>query len=347
MNELKDWVCSSWFAPVGSSSVYPLLSKWVMYGEITGSSSCLGPSDEISHVYSLWATFIGLYIVGYVVERSIGVHEEDQQDDLFYDHLSEKKDLWFDFMTDTGDGGNSSYVMARLLAQPSLWLNKDDSMLKLSRRDLLLIGGDHVYVVFEEELPCFTSSKRWWVSGLDLSLHADIDVYQYQYFSELVKTKCKLDHILEDDSFFDLLLARKKRAIIGVLHVSAHLVVALILMLLLELGLETCIQHNLLATYGAIIYYASIFLYLWVFSTHVVSLVFGSYLYICINWLRIHFDEAFSSLRIANYKSFTRFYINLDSDLEVFTLAIDKVPKEWRLDPDWDAEAKRPQKWNH
>lgn len=76
---------------------------------------------------------------------------------------------------------------------------------------------------------------------------------------------------------------------------------------------------------GAIIYYASVFLYFWVFSTPVVSLVFGSYLYICINWLHIHFDEAFSSLRIANYKAFTRFHINCEGDLEVFTLAVDKV----------------------
>lgn len=73
------------------------------------------------------------------------------------------------------------------------------------------------------------------------------------------------------------------------------------------------------------IYYASVFLYYWVFSTPVVSLIFGSYLYICINWLHIHFDEAFSSLRIANYKAFTRFHITRNGDLEVFTLAVDKV----------------------
>lgn len=78
---------------------------------------------------------------------------------------------------------------------------------------------------------------------------------------------------------------------------------------------------------GAYVYYASVFLYFWVFSTPVVSLVFGSYLYICINWLHIHFDEAFSSLRIANYKAFTRFHIKSDGDLEVFTLAVDKVSK--------------------
>lgn len=72
MNELKDQVCSSWFAPVGSASDYPLLSKWVIYGEIACNGSCPGSSDEISPIYSLWATFIGLYIANYVVERSTG-----------------------------------------------------------------------------------------------------------------------------------------------------------------------------------------------------------------------------------------------------------------------------------
>lgn len=34
MHELKDQICSSWFAPVGSASDYPFLSKWVIYGEV-------------------------------------------------------------------------------------------------------------------------------------------------------------------------------------------------------------------------------------------------------------------------------------------------------------------------
>lgn len=749
MNELKDQVCLSWFAPVGSASDYPLLSKWVIYGELACSGSCPGSSDGISPIYSLWATFIGLYIANYVVERSTGwalTHpvsikeygklkkkqmkpdfldmvpwysgtsadlfktvfdllvsvtvflgrfdmrmmqaaiskDGGKQDDLLYDHLSEKDDLWFDFMADTGDGGNSSYSVARLLAQPSIRITRDDSVLTLPRGNLLLIGGDLAYpnpsaftyerrffrpfeyalqpplwykpeqvAINKPELPfgvselkqydgpqCFVIPgnhdwfdglntfmrfichkswlggwfmpqkksyfalqlpKRWWVFGLDLALHGDIDVYQFKFFSELVKNKvgdgdsviiithepnwlldwywndvsgknvshlisdylkgrcklrmagdlhhymrhsfvqsdgpvhvshlivngcggaflhpthvfskfknfqgisyeckaaypsyedssrialgnilkfrkknwqfdfiggiiyfilvfsmfpqCKLDHILQEHSFSGHLrsfvgtvwstfiyilersyvslagviillivaitfvppkLSRKKRLIIGVLHVSAHLASALILMLLLELGVETCIRHKLLATSGyhtlyqwyrsvesehfpdptglrarieqwthglypacikylmsafdipevmavtrsnlckngiesfsrggATIYYASVFLYFWVFSTPVVSLVFGSYLYICINWLHIHFDEAFSSLRIANYKAFTRFHIKSDGDLEVFTLAVDKVPKEWKLDPDWDGETKQPQQLSH
>lgn len=46
--------------------------------------------------------------------------------------------------------------------------------------------------------------------------------------------------------------SKKKRVIIGLLHVSAHLAAALFLMLLLELGLETCVRHELLATSGTI-----------------------------------------------------------------------------------------------
>lgn len=34
MYEFKDEVCKSWFAPVGSARDYPLLSKWVIYGEV-------------------------------------------------------------------------------------------------------------------------------------------------------------------------------------------------------------------------------------------------------------------------------------------------------------------------
>ena len=70
------------------------------------------------------------------------VHIGAQKGELLYDQFSEKDDLWFDFMADTGDGGNSSYAVARLLAQPSINVNGSDSPLNLPRGDLLLIGGD-------------------------------------------------------------------------------------------------------------------------------------------------------------------------------------------------------------
>lgn len=70
------------------------------------------------------------------------VEDGAKQGDLFHYQFSEKDDLWFDFMADTGDGGNSSYSVARLLAQPSLRVRLNNSKVTLPRGKLLLIGGD-------------------------------------------------------------------------------------------------------------------------------------------------------------------------------------------------------------
>ena len=45
-------------------------------------------------------------------------------------------------------------------------------------------------------------------------------------------------------------LSVKKRIILGVLHVSAHMIAALVLMLLMELGIAMCINNRLLAASG-------------------------------------------------------------------------------------------------
>ncbi|KAK2632347.1 hypothetical protein EUGRSUZ_L01670 [Eucalyptus grandis] len=94
----------------------------------------------------------------------------------------------------------------------------------------------------------------------------------------------------------------------------------------------------------AAIYYASVLHYFWVISNPVVSLVFGSYLYVCAKWLHLHYDEAFSSLRIADYKGFTRFHINKEGDLEIYTLVVDKVPEKWKRDKRWEEEEKQREK---
>lgn len=70
------------------------------------------------------------------------VPDEAKSGDLLYDQFSERDNLWFDFIADTGDGGNPSYAVARLLAQPSIQLQVSDSMCTFPRGDLLLIGGD-------------------------------------------------------------------------------------------------------------------------------------------------------------------------------------------------------------
>ena len=68
--------------------------------------------------------------------------DETKREELLYDHLANKEDFWFDFMADTGDGGNSSYAVAKLLAQPNLEVVLGDEYRPLPRGNVLLIGGD-------------------------------------------------------------------------------------------------------------------------------------------------------------------------------------------------------------
>ncbi len=60
----------------------------------------------------------------------------------FYDY-SHQEALWFDYTADLGDGFDSTYAVASLLAAPSLSVNGVDQ--PLPRGELLLLGGDEVY----------------------------------------------------------------------------------------------------------------------------------------------------------------------------------------------------------
>ncbi|DBB07470.1 TPA: hypothetical protein ACH3X3_008941 [Trebouxia sp. C0006] len=196
------------------------------------------------------------------------------------------------------------------------------------------------------------------------------------------------------------------KCVFAFVHTAVHLLVALMLMVLLELGVETCIRyesvgkegyHSLYKWYQAFeaehfpdpkglrdtvarwtlhiypnciqaamalfdvpeaiavsrtqicnaggikelsrlqagAYYMGMLAYYWVLATPAVGFLFGCYLYIAVNWFHVHYDEAFSALRIPNFKGFSRLHINTDGDLEIYGLAMDKVPCAWREDPKW------------
>jgi hypothetical protein len=50
--------------------------------------------------------------------------------------------------------------------------------------------------------------------------------------------------------FVPVKVSCSKRVVIGLLHAIAHLTAAMALMMMLEIGLETCVRHRLLGTSG-------------------------------------------------------------------------------------------------
>ena len=57
-------------------------------------------------------------------------------------------DVWIDYVSDTGDGWNSTYAVAKTVAAAELRLERPDGSTEVTRRGaLLILGGDAVYPV--------------------------------------------------------------------------------------------------------------------------------------------------------------------------------------------------------
>ena len=82
---------------------------------------------------------------------------------------SGSSEIWFDYVADLGDGWNSTYTVARLLAGEKLELEWDGEPVATQRGQILVMGGDQVYPVptrveyenrllgpYQSALPCPT-----------------------------------------------------------------------------------------------------------------------------------------------------------------------------------------------
>jgi hypothetical protein len=58
---------------------------------------------------------------------------------------SDREELWLDYVADLGDGFDSTYTVAWLLARRQLSLRHGDTAYQLPRGNLLVMGGDQVY----------------------------------------------------------------------------------------------------------------------------------------------------------------------------------------------------------
>src|SRR5690349_21991322 len=60
------------------------------------------------------------------------------------------------------------------------------------------------------------------------------------------------------------------------------------------------------------------------------SFILGVYLFVSIRIFGRHGNEAFSSLRIADYKHWLRMKIDATGGLTLYAIALDRVPRHWR-----------------
>jgi hypothetical protein len=67
------------------------------------------------------------------------------------------------------------------------------------------------------------------------------------------------------------------------------------------------------------------------------SLVMGVYLWLS-QLAGRHANEAFSSAHIQDYKSFVRLKVERDGSLTIFPIALDRVPRRWRLVTEGDPQ---------
>ncbi len=62
-----------------------------------------------------------------------------------YDDCGWDKELWLDYISDTGDGFNSTFTMAKLISSDQLAVQANDKEINLPRGKIAVFGGDLVY----------------------------------------------------------------------------------------------------------------------------------------------------------------------------------------------------------
>lgn len=112
------------------------------------------PKDVIRHNMTNWYAPGQLLNTGVqvLVSEVIGTRSDYRVTESFgppqeiYD-FSDGPEIWFDYVADLGDGWDSTYTMASLLASPMLTLKdpRTQAEVKTQRGRILIMGGDEVY----------------------------------------------------------------------------------------------------------------------------------------------------------------------------------------------------------
>jgi hypothetical protein len=102
------------------------------------------PQKPVSWLNPLQLAGTGVQV--FLAERLGAYLDKRELQGLFpqphFDHSVDGRDIWFDFVADTGDGFNATYAVARQLARENLPIKGHPL---LPRGEFLIMGGDQVY----------------------------------------------------------------------------------------------------------------------------------------------------------------------------------------------------------
>lgn len=141
--------------------------------------------------------------------------------------------------------------------------------------------------------------------------------------------------------FFTDSESRKFKRRAGLLHGVTHLVATFILGWLayalsiwISLRWEVPIPPAASTLYN-VIWFLSVLAVTGVGGYIIGSFIMGVYLYISLHYFGRHSNEAFSALKIEDYKNFLRMHIDKNGALTIYPIKIEKVPRNWSDEGDY------------
>jgi len=123
----------------------------------------------------------------------------------------------------------------------------------------------------------------------------------------------------------------------GFLHGSAHVLAAFII----AWCVSGVLAHEFNLQFGSIAFSALGGLMMLAGGWVVGSVILGVYLLVSLNVFGRHYNEAFSSLRIEDWKSFLRLHITRSGDLEIYSLGLERISRAWPPKTDGSEPAPR------
>lgn len=118
----------------------------------------------------------------------------------------------------------------------------------------------------------------------------------------------------------------------GILHCLAHLVC------IFYIGWGCLVLATYLFGNDTFFQFAFSFFLIFALGWIAGSTIMGIYFFISMYFFGRHNEEAFSALKIQDYKNFLRLHISKEGDLTIFPIKIEKVPRKWRDRKDSERE---------